>query len=414
MDLLPGEHEQKALLNGLAAIIEARGFETFVLAPLLEPDPRFFPEPWEPSARGVRALALRLLRHAGLENEDASVTLFGESLPRGTHRGALAWFAGMQGATCLFGVHRNQLREHDAIVGTLCHEAAHAYRTSTGLAEAYDRLDEENTDLTTIYLGFGILSTNNAYRFRKRSTVGVRYPGIEYSTAQAGYLSPQAMAFALAAQVTSRGVSASEAKRIERLLEGHQQAFFHAARLQFEKDVRGLRFRLGLPPVETWPEPKPVTFAQIPDDAIFVPDARAAALLDTPTNEGRNVFCVRQTHAARYALGGAIVGALAGSVASMVLGLAPPAVVLGGAVLGALALGSWGRFRFTETCSDPECGASLPANADSCLRCHGRVRGTIRDPGERLTAEEALDRESRRIAGAPESARARKSTGEVV
>jgi hypothetical protein len=394
MELLPGEHEQKALLNGLAAIIEARGFETFVLAPLLEPDPRFFPEPWEPSARGVRALALRLLRHAGLENEDASVTLFGESLARGTHRGAVAWFAGMQGATCLFGVHRNQLREHDAVVGTLCHEAAHAYRTSTGLAEAYDRLEEENTDLTTIYLGFGILTTNNTCRFRKGAMAGITYPRAGSSMARAGYLSPQAMAFALAAQVTSRGVSALEAKRIERLLEGHQQAFFHAARRRFEKDVAGLRFRLGLPPIETWPESKPVTFAEIPDDAVFEPDTRAAALLDTPRNEGRNVFCVRQTYAAHYALGGVIVGALAGSLVSMVWGLALPAVVVGIAVLGGLALGWWGRFRFTETCSDPECGAALPANAASCPRCNGRIRGTIRDSNERLTAEEALDRES--------------------
>lgn len=45
MDLLPGEHEQQALLDGLAAIVEARGFDTFVCAPLLEPDSRFFLSP---------------------------------------------------------------------------------------------------------------------------------------------------------------------------------------------------------------------------------------------------------------------------------------------------------------------------------------------------------------------------------
>ena len=59
MDLLPGDHERRALLDGLAALIASQGFKTFVAAPIVGPHPRFFPEPWEPSVRGVRALALR-------------------------------------------------------------------------------------------------------------------------------------------------------------------------------------------------------------------------------------------------------------------------------------------------------------------------------------------------------------------
>jgi hypothetical protein len=354
MDLLPGEHEQMELLDGLAAIIEARGFETFVVAPLLEPDPRFFPEPWEPSGRGVRALALRLLRHAGLEREDASVTLFGESRALGEHAGAVAWFAGMQGATCTFGVHRNQLREHDAIVGTLCHEVAHAYRLLTGLAEAHDRLEEENTDLTTVYLGFGLLSTNNAYRFRIRA-LGNPYAGTEWSTTRTGYLSPQAMAFALAAQVTARGFSAPESNRIGRLLETNQQAFFHAARKRLKNDIVGLRLRLGLPPIETWPGPQPVTFGPLPDDARFDPNDGAAVVGDEPSNEGRNVFRLRERETARYAFGGLLFGTFGGALASEIFGLAPVATVIAGAGLSAVALGRWGRARFTDECSDPAC-----------------------------------------------------------
>jgi hypothetical protein len=57
-NLLPEEHERQAVLAGLEKLIEARGFETFVGAPLIEPDARFFPDPWEPSERGVRALGL--------------------------------------------------------------------------------------------------------------------------------------------------------------------------------------------------------------------------------------------------------------------------------------------------------------------------------------------------------------------
>jgi hypothetical protein len=394
MDLLPREREQRALLEGLSRIIEANGFETFVAAPLLEPDPRFFPEPWEPSARGVRALALRLLRHAGLEGEDAFVTLFGESPTRGSHARAVAWFRGMRGATCMFGVHCGQLREHDAIVGTLCHEVAHAYRAVRGLAEAHDRLEEENTDLTTVYLGFGLLTTNNAYRFRKQARGGSPYAGTEWSTAWTGYLSPQAMAFALAAQVTARGLSAAEAKRIERLLETNQQAFFQAARRRLEKDIVGLRLRLGLPPVETWPEPHSPTFGKLPEDARFDPNDGAPVVWEEPRNEGRNVFRVRETMGARYALGGIFLGAIAGGVASAIFELGPAGAIFGGAALSAFALGWWGRARFTDACSDPECGAPLPADADTCPRCGGRIRGTIDDPNDRLAAEDALDRDA--------------------
>ena len=321
------------------------------------------------------------------------MTFFGESRGQGAHEGAVAWFAGMRGTTALFGVHRNQLREHDAIVGTLCHEVAHAYRRLTGLAEAYDRLEEENTDLTTVYLGFGILTTNNAYRFRKWRRTGGPYAGIAWSTESAGYLSPQAMAFALAAQVTARGLSASESKRLGRHLETNQQAFFHAARKHLARDVVGLRLRLGLPPVETWPEPRALRFRPIPDDACFDPGDGASAAIDEPWNEQRNVFRVRETKTARYTLGGLLLGAIGGLFASASLGLAPERVVLCAASVLAVASGWWGRGKFTDECSDPECQARLRADSETCPRCGGRIRGIIRDPNERLAAEEALHRD---------------------
>jgi hypothetical protein len=391
MDLLPGQHEQKALLDGLAAIIEARGFETFVSAPLLEPHPRFFPDPWEPSARGVRALAIRLLHYADGGHLDAKVTLYQTSLGQEVHEGAVAWFAGIHDNACLFGVDTSQLREHDAVVGTLCHEVAHAYRAFTRLAEAHDRLEEENTDLTTIYLGFGLLTTNNAYRFRKR-VVGAGY---SLSAAWTGYLSPQAMAFALAAQVVARGLSAAETKRIAGLLETNQQAFFREACKTLAQDVDALRIRLGLPPVEVWPGPRPVQLEPLPEDVRFDPgDGVGEVVLEEyrpPQNRGRPVFRVRERGTARYFNGGLALGTLAGGLSSPWLHASTVLCALIGGVLGGLLFSLVGRTRVTDECSGPECAASIPRSASECPRCNGHIRGVIRDRNERLAAEEALD-----------------------
>jgi|HubBroStandDraft_1064217.scaffolds.fasta_scaffold01458_10 hypothetical protein len=391
MDLLPGEYEQKALLEGLAAIIAARGFETFVAAPLLEPDPRFFPDPWEPSARGVRALAVRLLRYADQEDQDASVSLYGEALSSGTHAGAVAWFAGIEDKTCIFGVHRNQLREHDAIVGTLCHEVAHAYRAVTGLAEAHDRLEEENTDLTTVYLGFGILTTNNAFRFRKGAVNG-SLRGWQRSVSRTGYLSAEALAFTLAVQVIARGVVASEIRRIRRLLELSQQEFFRAACKQLAEDVDGLRIRLGLPPKEVWPEPRALHLDPLPECVQFDPIERVPEATPAPKNKGRNVFRVRMRKTRLYAWTGLVIGLVVGSRVSEV---SQVETALAGAALGAIVLGWVGSRRFIDVCSDPDCAGAPLADALTCPRCGGTIRGVIRDANERLEAEEALGPESR-------------------
>jgi hypothetical protein len=64
MELLPPAGVRPTLLDALALIIRRQGYETFVHAPIVEPTTRYFPDPWEASERGVRALSLRLLAYA--------------------------------------------------------------------------------------------------------------------------------------------------------------------------------------------------------------------------------------------------------------------------------------------------------------------------------------------------------------
>ena len=99
MDLLPTNDEQRFLIHGLYDLVEQRGPQTFVAAPILEPTSRFFPDHWEPSAEGVHTLLLRLLAYAGLGDLDVEVHLFEDptrvaaSWDAATrHRGVAGWF----------------------------------------------------------------------------------------------------------------------------------------------------------------------------------------------------------------------------------------------------------------------------------------------------------------------------------
>ena len=68
---------------------------------------------------------------------------------------------------CLFGVDVEQLGDGLGVTATMAHEVAHAFRSRFGLALTDpERIDEEErlTDLTTIYLGAGVLTTNGIAR----------------------------------------------------------------------------------------------------------------------------------------------------------------------------------------------------------------------------------------------------------
>jgi hypothetical protein len=122
--------------------VRARGFEPFVRATLLEPDPRFFPDRWEPTRAGVRRLARRLLTYAGLDELDARIEVFGEGdEPRGrgtstvTHVGTQAWYAGTEGGVCYFGVARHLLAGLGA-GGALAHARRRGYMCTNPECEA--------------------------------------------------------------------------------------------------------------------------------------------------------------------------------------------------------------------------------------------------------------------------------------
>jgi hypothetical protein len=72
---LPQSEEAEYLLAGLARLIQLRGVEPFVAAPLLLPDPRFFPDPVKVRKRKVAVLLQRLLAYAELSPKRVDIEI---------------------------------------------------------------------------------------------------------------------------------------------------------------------------------------------------------------------------------------------------------------------------------------------------------------------------------------------------
>lgn len=206
---LPPARDQRRLIQDLGDLIRQRGYLGFLQSPLREPSPEHFPDPWSPDANGVRSMLHRLLRYAGLGAYEIDLEMDGTPNPvylvQESGAAALhtaAWFAGIdeETQTLHFGCNAAHIQEPEGLAAILAHETSHAYREHHGLASDVSAREESLTDLTTVFLGFGILTANHALMSQgtlsAKRTVGTR---------EKGYLDALSMAYLLAAQVAARG-----------------------------------------------------------------------------------------------------------------------------------------------------------------------------------------------------------------
>jgi hypothetical protein len=389
---LPDADEREALLGALADVCARCGSEPLRTRPL-EPDARWFPDRWDGTAAAAEALARRLLAYAGLPLD--AVVEHGPPEHAEDEGDAVAWFCGIGQGSAWFALAPSLLADPEGAAGSLAHEVAHAFRGHHGLCDPDPDREELLTDATTVYLGFGILTVNETWRFQTRSESGARrHPAL-------GYLSPGSMAFLLAAQVIAQGARGGARRRVARLLETNQAQAFGAACRLLARDAPALRRRLGLPadvrPLERR-APAPI------------PRPREAALEPReggPDNSGRTVFRVRRSLGDAFGAGfGAALATIL--VLGIPVGIAAqdlPAIaarlsdLLWAAAIASCTVGlAWGARalrRGGHDCSDPACRGAPTAGDAFCPACHGAIAGTIRHPNERLAAEEALSGDAR-------------------
>ncbi|MGA9523196.1 MAG: hypothetical protein WBV82_17140 [Myxococcaceae bacterium] len=391
--------QQEWIFDELAELIRRHGPGRFARGVLVQPIPAHFPDPWSPDEDGVANMIHRLLGHAGLTGFDVEVGIFEEETEFAhvdaplvgnswRKKGAAAWYAGKNGNTFLFGVEEDQIADPEVLVGTLAHEVAHAFRDHHGLM-VEERDDEELlTDLTTFYLGFGVLSVNASYRYRSSGD----YAWTQWSHHGVGYLPPPVMSYVLALQAVVRELPV---RKVAALLETNQASWFRDEVRKLERDRPRLLERLGLDvsavDAEAFGKPD-VELKPLP------PRARPIVALDADSDidseePAEIVFRVRRTGAIQGFLLGLVMSAVAVIVASRLGVTSSPALVFTG--LAPTLIGTWTGLRFSrDHCSDIDCQGPIAEGDLTCGTCGGEIKGTIQSARDRLAAEEALSESS--------------------
>jgi hypothetical protein len=252
---LPSPEGREWLATQLRRLVERAGPEPFLCAPLVTPSDQWFPDAWSPDAGAAQRVAARFFGYARLVENSALVEIVDDERdPQGTvvRSQPAARFCGFHDTVGLFSIARAALVHPPQVVAHLAHETAHAWRVAKGLVEPDARLEEALTDLTTIYLGVGILAANGSYVVEEPNTRGETPAATRWAHEHPGHLSPQAMCYLLALQAVTCGI---EVQRYERWLEPTQVEFFAAAHEELEAAETDWVERLGLPPADDWPEP---------------------------------------------------------------------------------------------------------------------------------------------------------------
>ena len=245
--MLP-EEDQDWLVDALATLMRRHGPKPFLEAPLIEADPRWFPDAWNADAASVERILSRLLGYAGipqirprLELVRSDADLYAESWRR--HENAPAWFWGIdEQRVAHFGCVDTHFEQPDVLVAHLCHEVAHAWRFHHE-AEVFDRDEEERlTDVTTVYLGFGLFTANAALLQSSHRE------GFRESTRwhRSGYLAAPHFAFLLAAQAVCRDLGWCARRALAGQLAPDQATLFRSSFRRLCTPRGELQWRLGL------------------------------------------------------------------------------------------------------------------------------------------------------------------------
>lgn len=386
LDIIPVPEEREWLGKALRDLLDRGGRDAFLRAPVLRPSPEFFPDPWDGQLADVHRLTQRLMHQAGLGRLAFTISGFddGEDV---WDRGTAGWFAGIKDGRCLFGVHVDKLKDPEAAIGVMAHEVAHAWRAHHELIDDDRDVEEILTDLTTIVLGFGVFTTNNADRYRSYGDIRATY----WSVSSTGYLPPPAMAWLLAVQAFARG---GEARAVGDDLEPNQQSSFRAALHELGSDPVHVD-ALTLP--ERPLEPRPYELI-----AVYEPSSRDIKGAKNEVDDVRRNAGVRLHRISKATPGAMLSGLYLGAVAGIVVGWLSfgfqdhrgmLTLVAAFALLGLFLTSTKRRY----VCSDRQCGAAVRRDMSVCPACGGMLDDVVTEGQLGRLREEELERDSAAI-----------------
>lgn len=192
-------------------LVETFGIERLWHAPFLTPCETDFPDPFSGTEENVRVLFSRIcgyldidvnrLRLGFFSNDDplecelAAMPTEAAGLYDGDHEKPAVWIA------------RTELGDAESLVGTIAHELCHDILLGGGYLDAEEDTDHEFvTDLTTLYLGFGVFTSNSYLREKNWNTGNLEFS----STRQKGYLKLPQLGYGLALVAWHRNETSPE------------------------------------------------------------------------------------------------------------------------------------------------------------------------------------------------------------
>ena len=391
---LPEGEEADYLLAGLARLLELRGVGTFLAAPIVLQEARYFPDPVETRAKAVSVLLRRLLAYAGLVPKGLAVEIFAAdrapNVVAKAHQGAhvQAWFMDVAEGVYRFGVRDTALNDERGLVGTLSHEVAHAYRAHHRLQVRDPDVEEQLTDLTTVYLGFGALSLEASYRYQT-GHYNAEGKQLLYEVNSGGYLRPGQLAFLLAAQLVARGGHKKFMKSLGSTLSANQFAALSSGCERFAAEALELSEALRLPPAAERPSARRL------EEALTPLPPTELRLYDAPS--ARREQLKRERVSFRVAGHRGPLGVLAGAVSGFLLGLWLGFDAGFWPFTFGLAAAGWrlGKWLPAPKCSS--CDRRVRASFERCPSCSTLLVGDIEHINERLDAEERHAAQTRAV-----------------
>src|SRR5438132_11437016 len=119
---LPHPDDREWILDELAELVRRCGWRQPMLHPILEPSPRFFPDPITPDIHGAYILLHRLLCYAGLDGSRVEL----QEVPPEPESREIAWFLADEGGALRFAYVSSLRRDEVTLVGALAPEVAHS------------------------------------------------------------------------------------------------------------------------------------------------------------------------------------------------------------------------------------------------------------------------------------------------
>ena len=402
------EEVQDALLDRLAELVEARGVERMITAPILQADESWFPDRWEGGSASLRRLLARLVRYAQIPNVqlevevhrvDASTGTADRDNPTGREGGV--WLDRVEGRTLHFAAIGTALENPLVVVPAAARAVAHGWLSLHDMIKGDQNARDRSIDIASVYLGFGLLVTDAALRTHSKTQGMMR---ATRSQSRLGVLGPQGFAFVFAATCLARRMGPKALKQLAAHLQPNPRAFFRHAVSDLELLDPPLPEALGCPTKDEWPEgpdmvellgPLPEDIAGDDDKAAEAEREEVEANADRGVvgmNVGKPVFRVDARWGPKIGkalgMGTIFLGGMAGRVEGGP-SLDMSTITIAAVVLGLSGWGLGSLFRDVR-CSESKCQAQLTEEMTECPRCGGTIRGTIKSAKERLAAEEAL------------------------